>query len=335
MEAASTVPQVAKKEYRNNTSGWVGVVTLDHTGAEQGVNIEPNGTIWLSDAEAILTARAPRRPEDNPFLERTYVMQDPQTGVKREVKMRPVTLVSDRSKDMYASDRYVPGIVSDNEARAGVTRAARDGTDGPRTAATAAKEAEVVSGADAEVLGGPAMRQEPDRPTQLEPVPPSTGAPAPPETPPPSSPPAAAVPPMGVGQPGLQGAPGAASASDEAESWTEEPEAPGQVLRGSLTGDDGPGQDQGDPTLPAAGDAVHAPVQGAPETVGAALGAEEHAQAQTEEHAQRVDPNVGEETGAARPPTQPQPEGEFAAREEVGSPDAPAADDESAGLIGG
>lgn len=298
----ATVPQVAKKEYKNNTSGWVGVVTLDHLGREQGVNIEPNGTIWLSDAEAILTARAPRSPEDNPFLERAYVVQDPQSGERREVTIRPVTLVSDRTKDMYASDRFVPGIVGDAEARADVERAAREGTDGPRTAATAAREAEV--------LGGPAMTQTQERPTQFAPAPPSSGAQPPPGIAPPQVAPAAPV-------PMLRGAPGAAANTpEEPASWTDPPSAPGRVLPGALTGDDSSTADAGDPTLPRSSDTVRAPVQAAPETVGARLGAEE-------ERAQRVDLRVGEETGAARPPSEPQPEGEYAAREEVGSPQAP------------
>lgn len=318
MEASATVPQVAKREYRNNTSGWIGVVILDHNGQEQGVNIEPGGTRWLSDAEAILTARAPQRPEDNPFLEREYQVTDT-NGTRRMVKMRPLELVSDRTKDMYASDRFVPGITDDAEARAMTERAAREGTDGPITPAMTAREREITA---------PAMRQHQEDPTQLVPAPKSTGAPPAPQTAPPAAPAPGPVPPVAGQQ--LEGRSDGPSEPDEPESWTEPPEAPGQVLPGSLGGDDGIGEDQGDPTEPKPGDGPRNVPQAVPETVGAQLGAEEHAQ--------RVDPKVGEETGAAKPPAQPQPEGEFASREEVGSPDAPEAhedDDDSSGLIGG
>jgi hypothetical protein len=264
-----------------------------------------------------LTARAPQQPQDNPFLEREYVVSDPATGARRTVKMRPIELVSSRTKDMYASDRYVPGITDENEARALGERAAREGTDAPMTAERTRREQEV--------LGSPEMRQAHEDPTQLKPTPKSTGAPPPPETAPPTVPAASPVPPV-AGQ--LEGRPGAADSTEEAESWVEPPEAPGEVLQGSLGGDEGPGEDQGDPTLPQPGDAVHATPQAVPETVGAQLGAEEHAK--------RVDPSVGEETGAAKPPAEPQPEGEYASAEEVGSPGAPEADDDdSAGLIGG
>lgn len=46
-------------------------------------------------------------------------------------------------------------------------------------------------------------------------------------------------------------------------------------------------------------------------------------EAEDEEHAAAVDPEVGEETGAAVPPTADAPQGEYAAHEEVGTPDAP------------
>lgn len=48
-----------------------------------------------------------------------------------------------------------------------------------------------------------------------------------------------------------------------------------------------------------------------------------------EEHAAKTDPRVGEETGAATPPSGAPPAGEFAAREEVGTP-VPTSPDETA-----
>lgn len=56
-----------KDEFRNETQGFVGVITIDN-GKERGVAVRPESTIWLSEQEQILTANAPRRDEDNPFI---------------------------------------------------------------------------------------------------------------------------------------------------------------------------------------------------------------------------------------------------------------------------
>lgn len=294
------VPQVKKREYKNNTSGWLGVITLDHLGQEQGVSVEPGETVWLSDAEAVLTARAPRRPEDNPFNERTYVVVDPTTGQRTEVKLRPLTLVSDRTRDIFSSDRYVPGITDDQTAKAQARAAATEGTDAPRTAMTAA--------AENQVLASPKMRQGIDLPPEVaSAVPPSTGAPAPAA---PAAPTPSAQPPSTGSLAGSEG-----TNTEVSGSWTDPPEAPGKVLPGNLSGDEGVKRPQGDPTEPQPGDKPQRRVQAAPQTVGAAKGEEEHAQA--------VDPKVGEETGAAQPPRQPPEEGEYAQAEEVGTPEAP------------
>lgn len=62
------MPLIEKQQYRN-TAGWViGVVTLDRKGEEHGIAVEPDGTVWLSEDERRLTARAPKRDEDNPFV---------------------------------------------------------------------------------------------------------------------------------------------------------------------------------------------------------------------------------------------------------------------------
>jgi hypothetical protein len=56
-----------KDEFRNETKGFIGVITLDPTGKEKGVAVRPGSSIWLSEAEQILTANAPRLDKDNPF----------------------------------------------------------------------------------------------------------------------------------------------------------------------------------------------------------------------------------------------------------------------------
>jgi hypothetical protein len=283
MDTAATLA-IDKLEYQNNTSGWIGVVILDHDGKPTGVNVEPGGTIWLSEQEAILTARAPRRAEDNPFEEREYIVMN--DGRREPMKMRPLTLVSGDAQSVKPNDRFVPGVTQDAEARAEIERAAHDGS--PTAIRT---DAQVR--AEAAVTGST----------------PQQGVP---------------VPPAPVIQPGApEASDGETEYEEGRESWTE-PEAPGQVLQGSLQGDDGVEPDLSDPTESKPGDVVHQQPAAVAQTVGA-QGAPE------EEHAQQVDQGIGEETGAARPPVGDQPEGEYAIHEEVGTP---LNEDDTEGLIG-
>jgi hypothetical protein len=56
-----------KDEFRNMTSGWLGVVEINHEGRAMGTSVEPGGSCFLSEEEQILTANAPREDADNPF----------------------------------------------------------------------------------------------------------------------------------------------------------------------------------------------------------------------------------------------------------------------------
>src|SRR3954469_18186354 len=62
-------PQIEKQCFRNESPGWIGVTTIDAKGQDQGRSVEPGGLVWLSEAEQILTANAPREAKDNPFIE--------------------------------------------------------------------------------------------------------------------------------------------------------------------------------------------------------------------------------------------------------------------------
>jgi hypothetical protein len=76
----------AKDEFRNTTTGFVGVITIDN-GKERGVAVRPGGTIWLSEDEQILTANAPRKDEDNPFANGSL---DLITSAENVVNRRPI-----------------------------------------------------------------------------------------------------------------------------------------------------------------------------------------------------------------------------------------------------
>lgn len=58
----------SKDEFENTSDGWVGVVQLNHLGHAKGQAVEPHGSVFLSEEEQILTANAPRKDEDNPFV---------------------------------------------------------------------------------------------------------------------------------------------------------------------------------------------------------------------------------------------------------------------------
>jgi hypothetical protein len=230
---------IDKQQFRNQTDGWIGAVAIGPKGDDRGVAVEPGGTVWLSEAEQVLTANAPRRPQDNPFIEQTLVRTNQETGSQEEYAIVPLVPV-DEDRWVPAQERFVPGMMPD--ARSGAVA---------QQAATG-DEPELVSAVDlgahqrhAEVAeaGEDALPNHRTSPAALAPdVPPRAAAAA---------------------------AAAAASAAPE-------------------------------PTPPI-----------------------------EEEHAVKVDQAVGEETGAAPAPTGPAPEGEYAMAEEVGTPTAPEASEET------
>ena len=300
MAGTTAEAQVEKKCYRNQTAGNLGVVTLDHLGAQVGTNVVPFGQVWLTDNEATLTARAPADPKDNPFIEQKFLFEDA-AGAHVAQLMRPLVLVEDQ-RYSPSDDRYIPGA------------------DVP-VAAIAAGQADTAA-----ALAAPSDRPIPTQPS---------------DRPVPILPPAAAVPAEKVpdGAPVLT-----ESWTDPGDSRTVEPQ-PG-ALSGSVAV---PGPDQTDVAQtgsqtteipqPPAPQAVPVAVQDVPvapaeETVPPAPPAspptppvqEAAAAPVAAEETAAITP-LGEETGAAAVPEGPAPEGEFAAHEEVGSPDAPKAED--------
>lgn len=239
MGASTAAAQaVDKKCYLNQTAGWLGVVKLDHLGAPYGDSVEPHGHVYLSDEEAILTARAPKSAKDNPFEEQSFMFQD-QNGTHVEQMMRALVLVTDDS-DVPSDDRYVPipgGSLNPHKIAADAARvdAALDGQDeAPREVPTEPVEGKLV----------PAM-------THAS-VAPATARPA-------------------VVRPGPQGEAKDQYAHDEhtetAESWTDNPSRTLEPQQGSLGGENVAESER----RPAP------PQRPAPDSVGAKAGAEEHA----------------------------------------------------------
>jgi hypothetical protein len=306
MEAGSvpapSVPAVEKRQYRNNTLGWLGVVILDPMGKQAGVSVEPQGTVWLSDAEAVLTARAPRLAKDNPFEEQVFYETEVGTGKQLERRVRPLVPI-DEARWVPQEDRYLPDAITGTQA-AGIAAAnARAEEPAHATAASdpvAAASAAVVAETDPSTVIPPAE----SAPAAI----PGQGLNAQPVAQP------AITVPDNSALPGQQAAPPAPTQPPTAppagadvaagESWTERPTAQ-PVVPGELQGA------EATPEQLAAEAAAEQP------TVVASSGSSEETAA--------VATPAEEETGASVPPQGDAPEGEFAVHEETGNPDAAAA----------
>lgn len=294
MSTGSDIQAVEKRQYRNNTLGWLGVVILSPQGEEVGISVEPQGTVWLSDAEAICTARAPRDPKDNPFEEQAFMEIVPGSE-PIERKIRPLVPISE-SRFVPAAGRYLPPGVGHADAPDTAAAAVNATGDEPGHATAAGDpvaeaEAAVMSGIP---TAGEAARVVPAMEARSEPAATVGTAPAASGT--------------------AMTQPGGTSAEAQHGSWTE---PPGGVThaRGELAGENAPEEEKAaPPTAPAP--PPPNPGQANDQTVVSSSGEEETAAQATPEQ---------EETGAAVPPAGEPTEGEFAQHEEVGTPDAPAA----------
>lgn len=101
--------QIEKQQFQNNTDGWIGAVVIGPNGQERGIAVEPGGTVWLSEGDQVLTANAPRRAQDNPFIEQVIERVDPVTGERSDQTITPLTAVS-ANRFVPAGLRYVPGV---------------------------------------------------------------------------------------------------------------------------------------------------------------------------------------------------------------------------------
>lgn len=324
MGAATVEDQTEKRCYKNQTAGHLGVVKLDYKGQEVGADVEPYGTVWLTAKEALLTARAPKRAEDNPFVEQMFDFQD-QQGNRVRQGMRPLVLITDDREVPDGDERFVPEVEEDDEQH------------------VVAPDVNLHSIAAGQRDTEATLAREDDRPVATEPsapvLMPSSGAAVPPSHARATSPEAAA------GRVPLE------PEEDVRESWVDAPDRTEEPKAGILGGSNEPPEKapEGDPAKdgspthsvqqrpapsrpPAATSTVESAPEGSPQNgsptpsesagTGEANGAPSEQGGQVaEEHAGVT--QSGEETGAAETPVGKAPEGEFASHEEVGSPDAP------------
>lgn len=141
-------PQIEKQQFSNATDGWIGAVQISVKGEEVGVAVEPGGTVWLSEAEQILTANAPRRAADNPFIPQMRQRTDPSTGEIEDVEVTPLVPINE-GRFVPANERPIPSDLAGN----GAVQVAATGDEPvvavPADATAETREAEVLAQGDA------------------------------------------------------------------------------------------------------------------------------------------------------------------------------------------
>lgn len=111
------VPRVEKQQFHNRSGGWIGVVVINAKGEDTGASVEPDGTVWLSEQEQILTANAPRRAEDNPFIAQKHQRVNPETSEIETYEITPLVPISE-NRYVPAGDRPIPGTIDSASAAA-------------------------------------------------------------------------------------------------------------------------------------------------------------------------------------------------------------------------
>lgn len=97
---STAIPQVEKQSFRNDSPGWLSVRVIGADGKVTSRPVEPEGIVWLTEQEQILTANAPRKPEDNPFIAQRLTFGVDGEGKPVEKLVTPLTPVTE--------NRYVP-----------------------------------------------------------------------------------------------------------------------------------------------------------------------------------------------------------------------------------
>lgn len=107
MTSTQTFGTVEKQQFINNTGGYIGVVVIGPRGEDRGASVEAGGTVWLSEAEQRLTANAPRKASDNPFIAQKWTRRSTDTGALEEYDVTPLTPCSDE-RYVPSDQRYIP-----------------------------------------------------------------------------------------------------------------------------------------------------------------------------------------------------------------------------------
>lgn len=85
-----STPTILKDQFRNDSPGVIGAVSVNNRGEVQGIPVYPGDTVWLSDEEQVLTANSPRDPADNPLINGSFTLIAEQGEFKNARPVRPV-----------------------------------------------------------------------------------------------------------------------------------------------------------------------------------------------------------------------------------------------------
>jgi hypothetical protein len=91
-----------KAEFKNTSPGVCGVTILEPGGKPKGIAVKSGDTIWLTEEEQILTANAPRKAEDNPFVNGTLTLA---TEPKDIANRRPIGHTERQQPEMSVEDQ--------------------------------------------------------------------------------------------------------------------------------------------------------------------------------------------------------------------------------------
>lgn len=118
-------PVSEKQEFQNQSGGWLGVVVIGPKGDDRGVSVAPGASVWLSEEEQVLTANAPRKAADNPFVEQTFTYTESESGESKTQTYIPLVPV-DTGRYVPAQTRPIGRDIS-NAAATGAAQVAATG----------------------------------------------------------------------------------------------------------------------------------------------------------------------------------------------------------------
>jgi hypothetical protein len=101
--------RVLRAKFRNESGGFISVVSINARGDEKGVPVEPDGEVWLSDEEIRATAEAPRLAEDSPFEPQQQHYRDVETGEMTSRTVTPLVQMTEM-RPVPTTGRRVPEI---------------------------------------------------------------------------------------------------------------------------------------------------------------------------------------------------------------------------------
>lgn len=97
----------AKREFHNNTQGWLGVVKINRKGDEVGQSVAPGTRVFLTGEEVELTRQAHAHEVDSPFQAREIIHYDGRSG--DEVRRFTAPMLEEVTKGSQPAGAYADG----------------------------------------------------------------------------------------------------------------------------------------------------------------------------------------------------------------------------------